>query len=84
VTYEQMRDYSVIDRFGEMGPASKDGHDDAVMAYAQAIICSITESAPGLYQENFGPRGGSSPAPPMDIGGVPPWEAFPEDEAGEP
>jgi len=83
VTYEQLRDYSVVDRFGEMGPASKDGHDDAVMAYAQAIICSTTESTPGLYVESFGPKRSASPVS-TDIGGVPPWEAFPDDQAGEP
>ncbi len=82
VTYEQLRDYSVIDRFGEMGPASKDGHDDAVMAYAQAVICSTTEATPGLYVESFGPKRSSSPIS-TDIGGVPPWEAFEGPTAGD-
>jgi hypothetical protein len=82
ITYEQLRDYSVVDRFGEMGPATKDGHDDAVMAYAQAIICSITESGPGMYTESTGPRR-TSVAQSTDIGGVPPWEAFPDDQAGD-
>jgi hypothetical protein len=75
-TYDQMRDYGVIDAFGEMGPVSPKGFDDAVMAFCQAIICSITEAPPDAYDP--GQLGGRRPPkePNSDIMGVPPWEAF--------
>lgn len=76
VTYDQMRDYGVIDAYGEMGPVSPNGFDDAVMAYCQALICSITEAPPDAYDP--GVMGARRPPsnPNTDILGVPPWEAF--------
>lgn len=80
LTYEQMRDYSVINQYGEMGPASKEGHDDAVMAFAQALHCSITEGSVGSYTPPaYGQRRQSAPES-TDLLGVPPWEAW---EGGE-
>ena len=76
VTYEQMRDYSVIDQWGEMGPSSKAGNDDAVMAYCQAIICTLTEPQPDSYDPGvLGARRHHEPAN-NDLLGEPPWEAF--------
>lgn len=75
-TYEQMQSFAVISDSGEMGPPNKDGHDDAVMAYCQAVVVSVLEPAPGPYQP--APHGRRRPVSQTgtDIGGVPPWEAF--------
>jgi hypothetical protein len=82
-TYNQMRDFVVIDRFGEMGPSDKQkGHDDAVMAYAQAVHCSIWEADPSAWSEGIGPQSKHAPES-TDIGGVPPWEAFDMGEDAE-
>lgn len=82
-TYEQMRDYSVINDFGEMGPATKGGHDDAVMAFAQAVICSVMENQPGDYTQRP-TTGPTAPQPAAaannDLFGTPPWEAFEQEE----
>jgi hypothetical protein len=42
MTYNQFRDYAYWDN-GEMGNASPDGHDDAVMALCIAALASSTE-----------------------------------------
>jgi hypothetical protein len=52
ITYEQMRDYVVLDNWGEMGNASARGNDDAVMATAIAIGCHFLE--PKLPHERPG------------------------------
>jgi len=55
-TYEQMRTYQILDGI-EMGPASASDHDDAVSAFAIAMITNITEDPPdfeNIYQ--IGPR----------------------------
>ena len=85
-TYEQMRDYSVISDTGEMGPASREGHDDAVMSFAQAVICSTMETQPGDYTHRpagTGPRGVPTPDH-TDLLGVPPWEAWETEEVAAP
>lgn len=85
LTYDQLRDFGVINDFGEMGHVSKDGHDDAVMAYCQAIACIVLESRPEYYEP--GPPGQRKKlAPPVsdnnDLMGVPPWDAYGPAEEG--
>lgn len=73
ITYDQMLDYVVLNaETGSTGNASRDGHDDAVMAFCQAVICTITEGPLGAY-ETARPW---KPQMAADIGGVPPHEAF--------
>jgi len=78
-TYEQLRDFAVINDNGAMGHQKKDGHDDAVMAICQACVCSINEIQPEAYVP---PRHGQRPArrgpDVVDIGGVAPYDAFNE------
>lgn len=76
LTYEQMRDFSVIDRYGEMGPATAGGHDDAVMAYCQNIICTTTEAQPGAYRPPSHGQRRNPVQPNNDIMGEAPWDAF--------
>lgn len=66
-TFNQMCNYVVLDN-GEMGNSSRWQYDDAVMAMAIAIICSVTEG-PVLEHSDVRPQT-------SDIMGVPPWEAF--------
>jgi hypothetical protein len=69
-TYNQMCNYVVLDN-GEMGNSSRWQYDDAVMALAISVICSITE---GPVREL------STATPPRsDIMDIPPWEAFEPD-----
>lgn len=66
-TFNQMCNYVVLDN-GEMGNSSRWAYDDAVMAFAIAIICSVTEGPVRDISD--------TPLPRSDIMGVPPWEAF--------
>jgi hypothetical protein len=66
-TFDQMCNYVVLDN-GEMGNSSRWSYDDAVMAFAIAIICSVTEGPVRDVSD--------APMPRSDIMGVPPWEAF--------
>jgi hypothetical protein len=70
-TYNQMVSYQVINQYGEMG-GPRDGHDDAVMAFAIGICCTINETAPNQRED----RTARPERVSTDIGGVPPWEAF--------
>lgn len=84
--YNEMKDYVRLPN-GEYGPAEKDGFDDCVMAFAQAIICNVMEPimpAPG------GPMDGSLILPnepvtaPITVHShepepEPPWAQWPEE-----
>ncbi len=66
-TFAEMRDY-VTDIDGKMGPADKDkGHDDTVMAMAQALACHFLEGPQMPYS------GPPDPTPPWGDG-TPPWD----------
>ena len=78
LTYEQLQAYSVISVFGEMGPPTKDGCDDAVMAFCQVVITAITEPVPDAYVTPAHGIRRREPQPTADIGGMPPWAAFEE------
>jgi hypothetical protein len=58
-TYQQLLDYAYWDN-GEMGNASPDGHDDAVMALCIAVTASSTEPT-------YNPTVASRPSPAFDI-----------------
>lgn len=65
-TYNQMRNYVVLTG-GEMGPASEDGYDDAVVALMISLVSTLTE--PPLRHEPV-------PTPPTnDLFDTPPWAA---------
>jgi hypothetical protein len=89
ITYDQMANYVSL-RYGELGPASEKGKDDAVTSLAIAVgtICLELESSRGrspdeVFQSYTMELSGnvfSSPAPAgppvADIGGAPFWEAM--------
>lgn len=54
-TFKEMKNYVTLPN-GEMGPNSKDGHDDTVMALAIALTATITEAASiPAYGSSSGP-----------------------------
>ena len=42
-TFHQLQEYIQTSAYGDMGPASNDGHDDAVMALAISVFASLME-----------------------------------------
>jgi hypothetical protein len=77
-TFDQMLDYVVLNaETGSMGNSSRDGHDDAVMAICQAVICAITTGPPGTYESDKAWKP-LAPHQPSDLMGVPGYEAFPD------
>jgi hypothetical protein len=66
ITYDQMTTYVTLNN-GELGPASLKLYDDAVMAYAIAIVSTMTE--PQL------PREVAPEAQVYDLFDRPPWDA---------
>jgi hypothetical protein len=70
-TYNQLCNYVVLEN-GNMGNSSEWDYDDAVMALAIAVICTITEGPVPIP----GPE-----LPPSDIMDIPPWQAW-DREAG--
>lgn len=95
-TFLQLQDYAVLNQVGEMGNSSPQGFDDAVMAYAIAVITAMTEQ-PEEYVDDGRPMGLSSGGQMLEMGsrlqensdnngdlfGVPPWEAFPNNDNEE-
>lgn len=74
-TYDQLLDYVVLNpETGSMGNNSHDGHDDAVMALCQSVVCAVTTGPPGSYVPDraWKPQVSAS----VDLGGEPPWEAW--------
>lgn len=68
-TYDQMKNYVVLDN-GEMGNARDSWkYDDAVMALAIAVMGIVTEGPVGILD--------TRPLAGMDIMGIPPGEAYP-------
>ena len=91
ITYDQMANYVSL-RYGELGPASEKGKDDAVTSLAIAVgtICLELESSrtpDEMFQSYSLELAGNvfeppRPAPSLnhDIGGQPFWEAIGGDE----
>lgn len=53
-TFKEMRDYIALDH-GGYGPSSKQGHDDTVMSFAIACICSATDTPLAPYGADLPP-----------------------------
>jgi hypothetical protein len=69
-TFAEMKEY-VTDEDGKMRPADSDkGHDDTVMALAQALACHYLEGP----MRPYGSAGPDNTPPWGD--GAPPWEAW--------
>ena len=71
ITYMQMANYVILNG-GEMGPASANGNDDAVMALTIALVSHITE-LPLKYEKDI-----TNDKQFHDLFTVPPWEATSE------
>lgn len=71
ITFGEMRDY-ITDEDGKMRPADNEkGHDDTVMALAQALACHYLEGPMMPYGSN------TEPVQPWGDE-APPWESWPE------
>jgi len=69
-TYHQMRNYVVLAN-GEMGNARGQWkYDDAVMGLTISVICTLTEGPVQMMEDR--------PFPGTDIGGTPPYDAWPQ------